>query len=281
MSALRMVFVNNITIGGEELGNFANANHGFVVADGSALELNGEPFHAVADVLVDGQSHGALIRYEFISPVTDHTLKTVFEPASPGTCIPGGDVSGTWGAGGSPYQVQGDINIPLGETLTIDPGVEVVFYGHYAFGVQGQLLAEGAADHRILFTALDPDVGWHGLRFDGSEPGLRAESRLAYCVIEGGKALGPNPADSQGGGIYCVDGADVTLSDSVIRENTSRMKGGGIYASEATLRLERVAVEGNDALSAQGGGICALNCDPMMTDVTIAGNTASGTQTQS
>ena len=44
------------------------------------------------------------------------------------TVIPPGDVSGTWTVGGSPYEIQGEITIPDGLTLTIEPGVEVDFY---------------------------------------------------------------------------------------------------------------------------------------------------------
>jgi len=43
------------------------------------------------------------------------------------TPVPPGPVSGTWTAGGTPYQIQGDINIPNGQTLTIEAGVIVEF----------------------------------------------------------------------------------------------------------------------------------------------------------
>src|ERR1019366_8245901 len=38
------------------------------------------------------------------------------------TSIPGGIVSGTWTLAGSPYQVQGSIQVPNDSTLTIQPG---------------------------------------------------------------------------------------------------------------------------------------------------------------
>ena len=71
------------------------------------------------------------------------------------TTIPGGDVSGTWEISGSPYLIEGEITIPDGETLAIDPGVLVEFQGHYKFNVQGRILAEGTEQDSIFFTIAD------------------------------------------------------------------------------------------------------------------------------
>lgn len=81
------------------------------------------------------------------------------------TYITGGDVSGTWSSAGSPYYIQGEITIPNSETLTLEPGVGVVFLGHYKFNVQGRLLAVGTQIDSIKFTAANTDTGWHGIRF--------------------------------------------------------------------------------------------------------------------
>ena len=58
------------------------------------------------------------------------------------TIIPAGDISGAWTISGSPYLVQGTVQIPTDSTLVIEPGVTVEFQGHYALNVQGRLLAE-------------------------------------------------------------------------------------------------------------------------------------------
>ena len=71
------------------------------------------------------------------------------------TVIPPGDVSGTWAVGGSPYEIQGEITIPDGLTLTIEPGVLVEFQGHYKLNVQGRLLAVGTETDTIVFTIND------------------------------------------------------------------------------------------------------------------------------
>ena len=64
------------------------------------------------------------------------------------TTVPAGNVSGTWNLAGSPYLIQGDITIPNGSTLTINPGVTINFQGHYKFMVAGRILAIGTVNRQ-------------------------------------------------------------------------------------------------------------------------------------
>ncbi len=43
-----------------------------------------------------------------------------------------GPVSGVWSPSGNPYNVVGEIRLLAGQTLTIQPGVQVIFQGHYS-----------------------------------------------------------------------------------------------------------------------------------------------------
>ena len=87
------------------------------------------------------------------------TLLSLAVPVAAATTISGGDVSGTWTAAGSPYRINGDITVPAGPTLTIEPGVEVVFESWYKLTVNGTLLAEGTDSSPILFTGTHPTAG--------------------------------------------------------------------------------------------------------------------------
>lgn len=114
-----------------------------------------------------------------------------------GTVIPPGPVSGIWTLGGSPYEIQGEITIPDGLTLTIEPGVMVEFQGHYKLNVQGRLFAIGTENDTIVFTINDttgfhdpniPDGGWAGIRFINVFSMIDSSS-IIYCKIEYGKAF--------------------------------------------------------------------------------------------
>ena len=76
------------------------------------------------------------------------------------TIIPPGDVNGNWTSANYPYLIEGEITVPDGEMLTIEPGVLVEFQGHYKFHIQGQLLAIGTFSENIVFTIIDT-TGFH------------------------------------------------------------------------------------------------------------------------
>jgi len=94
--------------------------------------------------------------------------------------IPGGDVSGTWYAANAPYYITGDITVPSGSALTIEPGVDVIFLGNYQFHIfQGSLEAIGTPTDSIRFFPQDTITGWQSLRFTTVNA-----CHLTYCVVE-------------------------------------------------------------------------------------------------
>ena len=197
-------------------------------------------------------------------------LFSIATPAAAATTVAGGEVSGTWTAAGSPYLVDGDITVPAGETLTIEPGVEVIFQSWYKLTVNGVLQAEGTASDPILFTAVDGAPGWLGIRFFDAPAG----SRLDHVILERGQASGASP-DNMGGAIYAENAAP-TIVNSTIRDNFAVRAGGGIALvnSDAILRanliLNNQAGQGG---SASGGGIYVANGNPEVTGNVIRGNT--------
>ena len=94
-------------------------------------------------------------------------LSLAFSAAvSASTTVPPGQVSGTWSVAGSPYVVQGDVEIPGGETLVIDPGVTVQFETDAGLSANGTLTAVGTTASLIRFTSaqVSPSPGdWEGV----------------------------------------------------------------------------------------------------------------------
>jgi len=173
-----------------------------------------------------------------------------------------GDSYGTWTVDDSPYVVVGDLTVPSGETLVIEPGVEVRFDGHYKFSVSGDLVSVGTTAQWITFTrdsATDASRGW-GLRIDAGT------TEIAHTVVEHGYAGGAvaSSPDNRGGGLY-VSGGTVTVRDSEFRYNEAAA-GGGLYIGGGTVQVERTAIHHNESVynafnACGGGGLYVANAD--------------------
>lgn len=96
-----------------------------------------------------------------------------------------GELTGT--LSGGPYRVTGDLIVPEGASLTIDPGVELRFDGLYRFLVQGKLEARGLPEANIVFTSGLGSVGlgdfgqWRAIVFDETSD---TASILEYCQVK-------------------------------------------------------------------------------------------------
>jgi len=193
------------------------------------------------------------------------------------TVIPGGEVFGNWVKSASPYLIEGEINIPLDKTLTIEAGVEVKFIGHFKFIIYGCLLAEGASGDSIIFTTDDHETGWHSLRFTNTEANSQPVSKVSYCIVEYGKSYGTCP-DNSGGGIYIGHSIPV-ISNSTIRNNSAvsgagEWGGGGIYSEYSRPEITDNLITGNYSGHDGGGIYCGYN-SPSISNNKIIDNEAA------
>ncbi len=200
------------------------------------------------------------------------------------TNIPPGDVYGTWELNGSPYNIQGNITIPDDSTLNIQPGVLVVFEEHYALNVQGRLLAIGTDANNITFTVSDttgfhnPNTslgGWNGIQFIDT-PSDNDSSKIIYCKLQYGKAVGSSPPDNSGGAIFISSYNKVLISNSLITNNSAggsdSPSGGGISLHFANITLVENVISHN--LAWDGGGIKIWEADPVFVGNLIDSNKA-------
>ncbi|MBN2089899.1 TonB-dependent receptor, partial [candidate division KSB1 bacterium] len=118
------------------------------------------------------------------------------------TRTPAADVSGnqfgTWELIGSPYIIRGDVTVPAGQKLLIEPGTIIKFSGFYRFVVSGVLVAQGESNNRIIFTSIhDKEMGissfdtssqqnatpndWNMIHFLNT--GNQQASTLLNCII--------------------------------------------------------------------------------------------------
>lgn len=107
-----------------------------------------------------------------------------------------GPQSGRWTLAASPYIVIGNVVVPAGKQLIIEPGVVIKVAGDFSIKVGGGLEAVGTAGNRIVFTSIrDQDFfgmlaqktgqpteeEWPGIIF--TEESLNAKNRLEYVII--------------------------------------------------------------------------------------------------
>jgi parallel beta-helix repeat protein len=217
------------------------------------------------------------------------------------TIIPAGNVSGTWTFAGSPYLIQGAIMIPDGSTLTIEPGVDVIFQGSYKLMVLGRMLAIGSVTDSINITAADTVTGWLGIQFDNTQT-TNDTSKFYYCTIQYSKTTSASSkqgafylgfskviiskcrisncsANTSVGGsaaIFC-DGSSPIITHNLISYNTTTNIGGqnsgGIYCWLGSPVISYNIISNNT--SNFGGGICCDNSSPEISDNIISNNTTS------
>ncbi len=196
-----------------------------------------------------------------------------------------GTQSGTWTTAGSPYQVTGDITIPTGQTLTIEPGVTIEFQAHYRIYVQGKILANGTEANPILFTSVDHNTGWGGIRLyeipeisifrychftygktsaTGNYPDMHggafvlkdADAEFYHCRFENNDATGDD--NGMGGAIYCMNTGSSTQSltrfeDCIFKNNHAYGEGGAIkFTNDGKTPIIRCQFINNNA--GYGGG---------------------------
>lgn len=94
--------------------------------------------------------------------------------------------STTWTLAGSPYIIANNIVVFSGSTLTIDPGVTVLFNDTLAVDFRGKLVANGTPTARITFSSssTSPHAGiYRGFKVSSSGPSITNQVTMSYCNI--------------------------------------------------------------------------------------------------
>ena len=179
-----------------------------------------------------------------------------------------------WTKENSPYIITGNVLVPSGVTLTIEPGVAVKFESGTGMQIDGELVARGTEAEPIVFTSNPPFAGpgsWCNILFTDSSIGATFDqtesyvsgSIMQYCTVEYAGASK----------VYQDHEAIKILSSSPLIDHCTITgnAGGGIYMLRGSARVANNVISNNSAVS-WGGGICCFYNDGA---VSISGNTIS------
>jgi len=170
----------------------------------------------------------------------------------------------TWNPAHSPYVVVGNALVMQNVTLTIQPGVRVLFDTLKALQVDGKLVARGTETDSIWFTSRrsSPSPGnWGYILFDNSSVDAVFDTAGNYqngCVLEycemsyGGASLG-------GDGMVRLDQAHPYVAHSLVRRSSTHGVSG--QALFARVRVSDCAIVDNKGgVSLEGGSSSIERC---------------------
>ena len=152
----------------------------------------------------------------------------------------------TWTAAGGPYNLTGDVTVPAGVTLTVEPGAEVIAAASDALGagadtlkveliVRGTLRVRGTEATAATFRGATAGANqWYGVRVELGTTSILSGARVRDAV-QGLEVTGA--------------GTSATLSSSTLTGNVTGVSvtGGG------TLAMDHTLVQGNRDFGAQIG----------------------------
>ncbi len=117
--------------------------------------------------------------------------------------------------------------------------------------------------------------GWNGIQFIDT-PTENDTSKIIYCTLQYGKAVGSSPPDNAGGAIFISAFNKVLISNCLIEYNSAggsdSPSGGGLGLHFASITLVENEISHNRAWD--GGGIKIWESDPVFIGNLIDSNQA-------
>jgi predicted outer membrane repeat protein len=177
-----------------------------------------------------------------------------------------GDVSGHWNT--DTVIVVDHIRIPAEHSLSIDPGVKVIFQGYFYFTVNGNILALGQQNDSISFIVSDTlgfhqiennKGAWAGFWFTPSSS-IVDSSLFEYCSLKYAKAISTDSIYWYGGAVFNQKYSQLRFSNSSFTNNKAYKNGGAIYCRNASIKINNCIFKDNQCGTAEdygyGGAVC-------------------------
>ncbi|MBX3011235.1 MAG: Ig-like domain-containing protein [Caldilineaceae bacterium] len=205
-----------------------------------------------------------LVLFIAVGSFLQPTLAYAMPPAEPTGTVISQDITTatTWTKAGSPYQVTQFIRVRPNVTLTVEPGVEVVFHSNTSLRAEGALIAQGTANEPVLFTGASKQPGaWNGITASNTAEQL-ANLKFDHVIVEYAIYVG----------MENYGNLDVNYAMAAIRNSTFRFGGGnGLTVSgNATATIADSAFH-NNTLAALRIGFGAQQA-PVLSNLTASGN---------
>ncbi len=196
------------------------------------------------------------------------------------TTLNGGEVTGPFTQAKSPYIIIGNIEVSENSTLSIEPGVEMLFCDTCNLNVSGSVQALGTNSKPIKFTAADTKTGWNGIHvFKNKE---NADSNLfEHCEFSYTYQITRNwKVDF--GALLLDTVSNIRFSDCQFNRNTSFF-GGAIKAMNSSALVNNCSFTSNLALDTginvpagslgpEGSCIWAMNSSFYISNTTFRNN---------
>lgn len=128
-----------------------------------------------------------------------------------------------------------------------------------------------------VFSATGTKISGNTAMYGGGIYGTNADITLTDCLLEGNAAIYGDMMDCGGGGLLLTRQSTLTISNTVIRNNTSEKYGGGLYLEEmgATTVLGAGASLLDNSAASIGGGLVNVASPTEISGATVSGNQAA------
>ncbi|MBC8277042.1 MAG: right-handed parallel beta-helix repeat-containing protein [FCB group bacterium] len=171
-----------------------------------------------------------------------------------------GSLEGEWDPSEGTYLLYGEVYVEMGNTLVINPGVQVKFADDIDFSIYGTLTANGTEEDSIRFTSSQvfPIIGdWGRIKFLGT---TSSNSILQYCIVE-----------------WAVQGIRLeSSSPSIVHCSIRNNAEQGIYALNTFMTLDSSAISNNGLSTLSGSGMVIVGGAPHLRGNEISCNGHDG-----
>jgi hypothetical protein len=195
-------------------------------------------------------------------------LTTLVRKLGGGTLVSGTvDVDTSWTRAGSPYRLDGIVEVSSGATLAIDPGVVVKARPGASLDVLGTLRALGTAAERVLFSSDLDDAAGGDSNDDGAASAPAPRDWGGIRLLSGSAAnelefVELRFAGAGGAATLAAEAAELRLADAVIRD-------GGDVGLAITSAAPAIS---NSRIETHGIGVRLVGATAQLTGSTLSAN---------